>query len=122
MAMKNLIKTQLNSTASMLSAVLFALICAASGGGALAAEPSQPLTKIVHYGDLNLDSEQGAKVLYARMRSAARDVCSPLEGRDLTGRRLWQTCFDNAVANAVGQVDKTMVSALHIQTTNRSKS
>ena len=120
--MKTLIKTHLNSTASMLSAALFAVIFAVSGGTALAADPSQPLTKTVRYGDLNLDSEQGAKVLYARMRSAARDVCSPLEGLDMSRRRLWQTCFDNAVANAVVQVDKTMVSALHIQTINRARS
>jgi UrcA family protein len=122
MAMKTLIKTQLNSTASMLSAALFTVIFAASGGAALAAEPSQPLTKTVHYGDLNLDSEQGAKVLYARMRSAARDVCAPLEGLDMSRRRLWQNCFDSAVANAVVKVDKTMVSALHIQTINRARS
>jgi UrcA family protein len=119
--MKTAIKTQMNSTASMLAAGLFALICAASGGNALATEPSQPLTKIVRYGDLNLDSEQGAKVLYARLRGAARDVCIPLERLGMTHRQLWQTCFDNAVANAVGQINKTTVSALHIQTVNRSK-
>jgi UrcA family protein len=119
--MKTAIKTQMNSTASMLAAGLFALICAASGGKALATEPSQPLTKIVHYGDLNLDSEQGAKVLYARLRGAARDVCIPLENLGMTHRHLWKTCFDNAVANAVGQINKTTVSALHIQTVNRSK-
>jgi UrcA family protein len=120
--MKTVIRTQLNSTASVLAAGLFTLICAAIGGGALAAEPSQPLTRIVHYGDLNLDSEQGAKVLYARLRGAAREVCSPLEILDMTRRRLWQTCFDGAVANAVRQVNKTTVSALHIQTIGRSKS
>lgn len=110
--------TQLNSTASMLAAGLFALICVASGA-ALAAEPSQPLTKIVHYGDLNLDSEQGAKVLYARLRGAARDVCIPLESVKMTHQ--WQNCFDNAVANAVRQINKTTVSALHAQATYRPK-
>jgi UrcA family protein len=118
--MKTAIKTQLNSTATMLAAGLFALICVASGA-ALAAEPSQPLTKIVHYGDLNLDSEQGAKVLYARLRGAARDVCIPLESVGMTHQRLWQNCFDNAVANAVRQINKTTVSALHAQATYRPK-
>jgi UrcA family protein len=74
--MNTTIKTQLNSTTSMLAAGLFALICAATGGGALAAEPSESLTKIVHYGDLNLDSEQGAAALYARLRSAAKVHCT----------------------------------------------
>jgi hypothetical protein len=36
-------------------------------------------------------------------------------------RGLWQTCFDNAVANAVVEVNKTTLSALHIQSGNRSK-
>jgi UrcA family protein len=119
--MNTAFRTRLNPTASMFAAGLFALICAASGGRALAALPSQPLTKIVHYGDLNLDSEEGARVLYARLRSAAREVCAPLEGLDITSRRLWQSCFDYAVANAVRQVDKITVSALHAQTVYRPK-
>ncbi len=113
--MKTPIKT------SVLAAGVFALVCAASGGGALAAEP-QPLTKIVHYGDLNLDSEQGAKALYARLRSAARQVCSPLESINLTQQTKWKACFNNAISNAVGEVDKTMVSAVHAQVVYRPKS
>jgi UrcA family protein len=119
--MKTAIKTQLNSTASMLAAGLLTFICVASGA-ALAAEPSQSLTKIVHYGDLNLDSEQGARALYSRLRWAARQVCSPLESAEIPRKSQWEKCFNNAVANAVGQVDKTMLSALHVQAVNRSKS
>jgi UrcA family protein len=120
--MNTAVKTQLNSMTSMLAAGLFALICAASSGAAMAAEPSQPLTKIVHYGDLNLDSEQGAQALYARLRGAARQVCSPLESAEMSRQRLWKNCFNNALANAVGQVDKTTLSTLHVQAVNRSKS
>jgi UrcA family protein len=120
--MNTAIKTQSNSMTSMLAAGLFSLICAASGSGAMAAQPLQPLTKIVHFGDLNLDSEQGAKALYARLRGAARQVCSPFEGLEISRRQLWESCFNNAVANAVGEVNKTMLSALHVQAVNRSKS
>jgi UrcA family protein len=120
--MKTAIKSQSISTPSILAASFFALGCAVIGGRAHAAEPSQPLTKIVAYGDLNLDAEQGAKVLYARLRSAAQSVCYPLEGRDLSRKSRWQSCFDTAVASAVAQVNKTTVSALHNQTINRSKS
>jgi UrcA family protein len=55
-------------------------------------------------------------VLYARIRNAAENVCSSLEGRDLSEKKLWQSCFDKAVANAVVQVDKSRVTALHNQT------
>jgi UrcA family protein len=120
--MKIATKTQFNSTTSMLAAGLFALLCAASGGRALAAEPSQPLTKTVHFGDLNLDSEQGAQTLYVRLRGAAKQVCSPLESIELSRRLVWETCINNAVADAVQQVDKTMLSALHVRAVNRSKS
>jgi UrcA family protein len=119
--MNTAIKTRLNSMTSMLATGLFTLICAASGG-ALAAEPPESLTKIVHYGDLNLDSKQGAEALYARLRSAAKEVCSPLQSIEMSRQHEWKNCFNNALANAVGQVDKTTVSALHVQAVNRSKS
>jgi UrcA family protein len=118
--MKSTIKTQPKSTALIVAAGLLALGCALIGGQAQAADPQQPLTKTVVYGDLNIDSEQGAKVLYARLRNAARDVCSPFEGRDLIQKSLWRSCFDNAVAAAVAQVNKAGVTALHNQTVNHS--
>ena len=116
--MNTSIKTQSKLTASILAASFFALGCAAIG--AQAAESSQSLTKNVAYGDLNLDSDQGTKVLYARLRNAARYVCSPLEGRDLSQKNLWRACFDNALASAVVQINKTSVTALHNQTVNHS--
>ncbi len=118
--MKSTIKTQSKSTAIFVATSFFALGCAVIGGTAQAADPQQPLTKTVIYGDLNIDSEQGAKVLYARLRSAARYVCSPFDGRDLIQKSLWQSCFDNAVASAVVQVNKARVTALHNQTVNHS--
>ena len=112
------IKTQATFTASIiLAASFFALGCAAMSGRAQAAETAQVTkTRIVHYGDLNLDSEQGAKTLYARIRSAAENVCFSLESRDYTHKKLWQGCFDQAVASAVVQVNKARVTALHNQT------
>ena len=119
--MKTAIKTQSLFTASVLTASLLAF-----GGVAIrvqAAEPAQSYTTIVRYGDLNLDSDQGAKVLYARISSGAGSVCSSLEGRDLRDlaeRKLWQGCFDKAVAGAVGQVNQARVTALHNQMINHT--
>ena len=117
--MKTAIKTQSLFTASVVAASFLAF-GAAMVGRVQAAEPAQSYTTIVNYGDLNLDSEQGAKVLYARIRGAAGTVCSSLEGRNLTEKKLWQGCFDNAVAGAVVQVNKTRVTALHNQMTNHT--
>jgi UrcA family protein len=120
--MKTSINNQSKSIAAILAAGIFALSCAATSGIAQAGEPSQVLTKIVKYGDLNLDSPQGAQVLYSRLRIAARSVCMPLESRELGQQHHWQTCVDHAVDSAVTEVNKTQVSALHNQITNRSKS
>jgi UrcA family protein len=118
---KTTIKTQSISAASILAASFIALSAAATVVPAQAAEPARPYTKIVRYGDLNLDSEQGAKVLYTRIRGAAGNVCSPLEGRNLIEKKLWQGCFDQAVASAVEQVNKTRVTALHNQIVNHTR-
>jgi UrcA family protein len=117
--MKNLVKTQAKSTAFVLAIGLFAFGAAAVSGSARAVESEHRLTKTVLYGDLNIESDQGAKVLYARLRSAAKDVCQPLEGRNLLGNH-WQRCFDHAMDSAVAQVNTARVTALHNRTFNHA--
>jgi UrcA family protein len=106
---------------SMIAAALVAIACAANAGTAQASEPGQPpLTKKVAYGDLNLNNEQDAKVLYHRLRFAAREVCTPFESGELDLRRIWQTCVDHAVASAVAQINRPMVTIVHNRSVNRS--
>jgi UrcA family protein len=114
------IKTRSISGASILAASFLTLGCPAMEGSVQAAE-QQYDRAIVSYGDLNLDSEQGARALYARLRSGAEDVCSSFEGRDLALKKLWQSCFDSAVASAVAQINRTGLTTLHNQTVSRSK-
>jgi UrcA family protein len=118
--MKSAIKTQSKSTAFILAATVVALACAASAGRALADQPGEALSKKVTYGDLDLESQQGAKALYARLRFAAREVCVPFESIELSRQRVWRNCVDNALDSAVAQVNKTRVTALHNQTVNHS--
>ena len=114
-------KTQSVSIAAILAAGFLVLGSSAIGNDSQAAEAPRYDTTIVAYGDLNLDSEQGAKALYARLRNGAQDVCSSFEGRDLFFKRLWQACFDQAVATAVVQVNKSGLTTLHNQAVNRSR-
>lgn len=111
--MKTLLITQIKSIPCIWAAGLLALGGAAISDKALAAEPMQPLVTIVGYGDLKVDSEEGAKVLYARLRSAAQNVCFPLKDREIGRETAWQKCFDKALASAVTQVNKPRVTALH---------
>jgi UrcA family protein len=119
--MKIATKTQPKSIASIVTASLAILSWATGAAPIQAAEQIDPPTKIVAYGDLNVETEAGAKVLYARLRNAATIVCAPLESRDLSRKTLWRNCFDNAVTTAVVQVNKTRVTALHNQTTGPGK-
>jgi len=121
MSYETTIRSQVNSTASNLAASFIIFAGAALGGSAQAAEAPQYDKTIVAYGDLNLESQQGTKVLYARLRNGAEDVCSSIDGRNLFLKRLWQTCFDQAVAAAVTQVNSSNLSTLHNQTVNRLK-
>jgi UrcA family protein len=109
-------KTIIKSMTSVIASSVVTLGCMGFATSSQAAEPGEALTKIVAYGDLNLDSDQGAKVLYARLRTAARSVCSPFESRELTAELIWQTCFDHAVSAAVTQINKNKVTALHNRT------
>jgi hypothetical protein len=70
---------------------------------------------------LNPDSALGARALYARLRNSAENVCSSFEGRSLLFKRLWQACFNQAVAAAVVQVNRPGRTMLHNQTVDRSK-
>jgi UrcA family protein len=73
---------------------------------------SEPLTAVVSYADLNLNGEPGAKEMYARLRAAARKVCAPLEGRGAK-KITWGACVDQAIARAIGEVDKPALTAYH---------
>jgi UrcA family protein len=108
-------------TASILAAGFLVLSSAALGDTVQAVGTPQSDSTIIAFGDLNLDSQQGTKVLYARLRNGAEDVCASFEGRDLFFKRLWQTCFDQAVAAAVVQVNRPSLTTLHSQAVKRSR-
>jgi UrcA family protein len=73
---------------------------------------TQALTEIVSYSDLNLNSPNGAKVLYGRLQNAAHKVCLPFESRDIERKIIWQKCFDQAIDEAVTQINKPTLTAL----------
>ena len=115
------IKSPFISMASIVAASLVVFAAAAMAASAQAAEARQMDKAIVAYGDLNLDSQQGTKALYARLRNSAEDVCSSIDGRNLFLKRLWQTCFDQAVAAAVVQINRPGLTTLHNETVNRTR-
>jgi UrcA family protein len=110
--MKLIPRDTLRSTAAAVSGVI---AVALSFAPAVHAQdvPEPRKTLVVNYGDLNLDSDQGAKLLLERLRQAAQGVCEPLEGRPLSVRNRWLICYDQALASAVAHINKPSVSALY---------
>jgi UrcA family protein len=81
-----------------------------------AAQPDfrESLRMNVSYADLNIDSPAGVKVLYSRLRSAARRVCAPFDdGQQRTINFHFRACVKNALDSAVAQVNKPTLSAMH---------
>ena len=65
----------------------------------------------VGYRDLDLSTPRGARVLYRRIRAAAREVCG-YRGADLLEQSLWNDCYHHAIADAVGKVNNPRVTAV----------
>jgi len=109
------IRSQSKSITSVIAASLVMLSWAACSAQALAADDIVIGAKKVSYGDLNLDTEAGAKVLYHRLSRAAGEICTSLESMDAVLRATWTACYHNAMNSAVASVNKPRVTVLHNQ-------
>ncbi len=74
----------------------------------------------VAFADLDMRRAEGASTLYARLRTAARTVCSPTVSRDLAERRDWIRCYSDALDQAVSATGSGQLSTLHMARTGRS--
>jgi len=99
------------------SVAAFALLL--TSGSLLAAPPADGTRSVtVDYADLDVSRPAGARALYVRIKRAARTVCAPLESRDLHRVALWRDCYEQAVADAVAEIGRPTLTALH--STSRS--
>jgi UrcA family protein len=100
--------------AAAVTALAACLLVAASGSAhATIADDSAPAVH-VRYGDLNLASDQGTKVLYARIVTAARAVCraDEVDIRDLGALSSERSCERQAIEHAVSDVHSAKLAAL----------
>ena len=71
-----------------------------------------PKQMLIRYADLDLARPEGASVLFRRLQSAAKIVCSPLES--FPGKfNMFQRCVSDAMARAVTQVDRPGLNAYY---------
>ena len=108
----------LNRGGRLRTAMAFTVLaaCTAIGavGSAHAANANPPALK-VHYSDLNLSTERGSLALYGRIVAAARQVCSVEGIRDLKAVAALKDCREQAIAQAVRDVNSPMLAAVYAE-------
>lgn len=83
-----------------------------------AAAPSQfeDVSVTVSYSDLNVDTMEGAKTLYVRLKRATRQACnirSLKESGSVRNHSKARECYANALEAAVREVDSTALDTVH---------
>jgi UrcA family protein len=92
---------------AILSALAFSFATVSS-----ADERTTPPQVIVKFGDLDLSTSQGAVALYARIHSAAVNVCSRVYDSDLAYKLNKDACLQEVIADAVTHVNQPGLSAV----------
>ena len=78
------------------------------------------VTQRVSFKDLNLNSPEGAAVLYGRIRRAANQVCGQWDTFNLSQWHAVHTCISDAVSRAVAQVNRPMLTSLYNEKTSKA--
>lgn len=105
----------MNTIETKLYAAISCVFVAASlyslSGLAGAEEPPLP-SQTVRWNDLDIAKPAGAKVLYSRIRAAARNVCEYTAAGDPILREAVHVCIEKAIDKAVKGVDAPELTAL----------
>jgi UrcA family protein len=101
-------------------AVLVGTLVAGSLGIAQAVTPADDVPRVVvPYGDLDISTTDGAKVLYKRIASAATQVC-PFADSVTPGQvAKFRACREAAIERAVEAVNNTQLAALRAERVKR---
>ncbi|HWW30695.1 MAG TPA: UrcA family protein [Steroidobacteraceae bacterium] len=83
------------------------------GSQAFAAEPTDPPSIRVKYGDLNLQTAAGVEALYKRIHSAATQVCDSGGDRNLSILTYDRKCAAAAETQAIEKVNNASLSAFY---------
>ncbi len=70
----------------------------------------------VSYVDLNLENEEGVRVLYRRLQHASKDVCSvaaPKLGGSILNNSSRLQCYRDTLSNAVDKFDNEDLTQIH---------
>lgn len=91
-----------------------------AGEGRQARDLDEAPSTEVYYGDLNLATEEGSRVLYSRIVKAAYRVCPLRSSADLSKAALGRQCAAQAIERAVRDVGNEKVAALNAARAKRA--
>jgi UrcA family protein len=74
----------------------------------------------VKYGDLDLNRDAGVAVLFSRIKTAAREVCQPMDVFFLNLVRQQYYCSQAAMARAVADVNSPLLTSYFLEKTSAS--
>ncbi len=90
-----------------------AALLAAGAIGLFAAGAAQADQRIIHYRNVDLQTQQGAATLYSHIRTAALKMCEPDNLALLRSGRQVHACIDATVNDAVQAVDSPALTAVY---------
>lgn len=110
-----------NTTTIAVAAATAICIAATPAGSGARASPGNldesvagaSLKQVIPFSDLGLSKIQGATVLYARIRHAARAVCETILTQQPGLVEKYRTCVETAMAEAVARVNRQLLSQYH---------
>lgn len=83
-----------------------------SAAAATTAPDEDRRAQIVRFDDLDVSKPAGAKILYSRIRGAARDVCDYSTNGDWLEREAGHACIEKAIDSAVKKVNTPVLTEL----------
>jgi UrcA family protein len=96
---------------------LVLVLCAGSAlGAACTAAPASAASGselAVSYQDLNLSNTADVRVLYRRLKGAARGVCGDVSQQELARHQAFERCYRDALSRAVMQVNLPQLQAMY---------
>jgi UrcA family protein len=108
----SLMSRPLRGATLALAACLLGAVAGTAGAAGVASDADARMLRVT-YNDLDLATEQGSRALYARIESAARQVCAPEDQRNLAAVAAARSCKAQAVAQAVSTVHSPVLAAVY---------
>jgi UrcA family protein len=77
-------------------------------------------SRVVNFSDLNLNSGTDVATLYSRIKSAADEVCEPVNHQPVDFPKRMRLCKQHAIDQAVADAKSSQLQTFHLSTIGES--